>query len=120
VTYYNLDIFASKIYKKSTMHTSEFDSYIIYHEEKPDSHEMVVITCFLEEHTVGYISFYDGNIPRPEILPHGVMKLAFDFKRVGEIVDTIRFEKPLFISVIGDKSVVSTVREPVGEQERFK
>ncbi len=99
------------------MQTSEFDSYIIYHEEKPTGKEKVVVTCFFEDHTVGYISFYDGALPLPEILPHGVMKLAFHYSRVQEILDTIRVEKPLFISVFGDKSVVSTVREPVGEQE---
>lgn len=100
------------------MHTSEFDSYIIYHEEKPNGKEKVVITCFYESKTVGFISFFDGDLPRPEILPHGVMKLVYHYNRVNEIVNTIRFEKPLFISVIGDKSVLSTVREPVGEQEK--
>jgi hypothetical protein len=34
-----------------------------------------------------------------------------------DIFTTIRYEKPLFISAQGDKSMVSTVREPVGEQE---
>lgn len=99
------------------MHSSEFDSYIIYHEEKPGGSEKLAITCFSEEKTVGFISFYDGDVPKPEILPHGVMKLTFHYNRIPEIMDTIRYEKPLYISVIGDKSVVSTVREPVGEQE---
>ena len=99
------------------MHTSEFDSYIIYHEEKPGAREKVIITCFYEGHTVGYISFHDGELPAPEILPHGIMKLVFHFNRVREIVDTIRYEKPLFISIYEDKSVLSTVKEPVGEQE---
>ena len=100
------------------MHTSQFDSYIIYHEEKPDGNEKVVITCFNEGNTVGFISFYDGTVPKAEILTHGVMKLTFHFNRVSEIIDTIRFEKPLFISVVDGKSVLSTVREPVGEQEK--
>lgn len=99
------------------MHTSQFDSYIIYHEEKPHGTEKVVITCFLEGNTVGFITFYDADIPKPEVLPHGVMKLTFHYSRVREILDTIRIEKPVFISVIGEKSVLSTVREPVGEQE---
>ncbi len=99
------------------MHTSEFDSYIVYHEEKPGGTEKMVITCFFEEKTVGFIAFADGEVPKPEVLPHGVMKLTFNVNRIGEIMDTIRYEKPLYISVIGDKSVLSTVREPVGEQE---
>jgi hypothetical protein len=45
------------------------------------------------------------------------MKLNFHMDRIREIVDTIRFEKPLFISVSEDKSMISSVREPVGEQE---
>jgi len=99
------------------MHTSEFDAYIIYHEEKQGGVEKVVITCFNEEKTVGFISFYDGEVPQPEILPHGVMKLTFHFNRVREIIDTIRYEKPLHISIVDNKSIISTVREPVGEQE---
>lgn len=99
------------------MHSSQFDSYIVYHEEKNGGQEKMVITCFSEEKTVGFISFYEGNVPAPEILPHGVMKLTFHKDRIREIMETIRFEKPLFISVVDGKSVLSTVREPVGEQE---
>jgi len=99
------------------MQNSEFDSYIIYHEEKQGGNEKLVITCFLEDKTVGYISFCDGDVPKPEILPHGIMKLFFPISRIREILDTIRYEKPLFISVSQDKSMISTVKEPVGEQE---
>ena len=99
------------------MQSSEFDSYIIYHEEKQGGKEKLVITCFYEDKTVGFISFYDGEVPNPEVLPHGVLKLNFHMDRIREIMDTIRFEKPLFISVSQDKSMISTVREPVGEQE---
>ena len=77
----------------------------------------MVITCFLEEKTVGFIVFHDGEVPKPEILPHGVMRLNYHVSRIREIMDTIRYEKPLYISVAGDKSMISTVREPVGEQE---
>ena len=99
------------------MTTSEFDNYIIYHEEKAGAPEKAVITCFFEEKTVGFINFYDGKVPKPEVLPNGVMKLCFHFDRLGEIINTIRYEKPLYISLYGKKSVLSTIREPVGEQE---
>ena len=99
------------------MTTSEFNNYIIYHEEKPNSIEKAVITCFMDERTVGYINFYDGEVPDPEVLPSGVMRLTFHFSRLAEIINTIRYEKPLYISLYGDKSVLSTIREPVGEQE---
>ncbi|MDX1477151.1 MAG: hypothetical protein R3301_05565 [Saprospiraceae bacterium] len=99
------------------MTTSEFDNYIIYHESKPNSIEKAVITCFMGEKTVGYIHFYDGAVPEPEVLPTGVMRLCFHFDRLPEIINTIRYEKPLYISLYEDKSVLSTIREPVGEQE---
>ena len=77
-----------------------------------------MITCFNEGKTVGFISFYDGTpLPPPEILTHGVMKVYFHYDRAMEIINTIRYEKPLFLSVYEDKGVLSTVREPVGEQE---
>jgi hypothetical protein len=104
-------------HKTHIMRSSEFDSYIIYHEEKQGGTEKLVITCFYEEKTVGFISFHDGDVPKPEVLPHGVMKLNFHMSRIREILDTIRYEKPLFISVSEDKSMISSVREPVGEQE---
>lgn len=99
------------------MRTSEFDEYIIYHEEKSGGTEKVVITCFLGGKTVGYISFHDGQVPAPEVLPSGVLKLNFHYNRVQEIINTIRYEKPLHISIVENKSMLSTVREPVGEQE---
>jgi hypothetical protein len=99
------------------MYSSEFDNYIIYHEEQEGKPEKVVITCFMGEKTVGYITFYDGKIPEPEVLTHGIIKLCYPVDRVNEIIQTIRYEKPLFISLYGSKSVVSTIREPVGEQE---
>ena len=99
------------------MVTSEFDSYIIYHEEKHDAPEKVVITCFYEEKTVSYINFYEGDVPAPEILPHSLMKLTYPMSRYSELITTLRYEKPLYISIYEDKSVLSTVREPVGEQE---
>ena len=99
------------------MKSSEFDNYIIYHEQKKGDSEKAVITCFMGERTVGYINFYDGGVPDPEVLPNGVLKICFHHSRISEIVNTIRYEKPLYISIYEDKGVLSTVREPVGEQE---
>ncbi len=72
------------------MHTSEFDTYIIYHEEKPGSPEKAVITCFYDDRTVGFISFYDGVVPGPEVLAQGILRLSFHHSRFKEIIDTIR------------------------------
>jgi len=99
------------------MKSSEFDTYIVYHEQEPGSDVMAVITCFLEDRTVGYIEFLKGNVPEPELLPNGTMRLFFPYERYPNIINTIRYEKPLFISIYGKKCVVSTIKEPVGEQE---
>lgn len=99
------------------MHSSEFDNYIIYHEEQEGKPEKAVITCFYEGRTVGFITFYDGEVPEPEVLSSGIIKLCYPIGRINELIQTIRYEKPLYISLYGNKSVVSTVREPVGEQE---
>ena len=99
------------------MQTSEFDTYIIYHEEETGSKTKVVITCFLEDKTVGYMEFVEGDVPDPEILPNSTMRLYFPFSRLAEFIDTLRFEKPLYLSIYNKKSVLSTVKEPVGEQE---
>ena len=99
------------------MRSSEFDTYIIYHEEEDGAKTKSVIHCFYEEKTVGYIEFVDGDVPAPEVLPNGILRLFFPYTRFGNIINTIRYEKPLYISIYNKKSVVSTVREPVGEQE---
>ena len=99
------------------MSSTEFDNYIVYHEEKSGLDQKVVINCFLGEKTVGYITFIDGDMPLPEILHTGALRLYYPFSRFNEIMTTLRYEKPLFMSIYGDKSVVSTVKEPVGEQE---
>ena len=99
------------------MASREFDNYIIYHQAERNSAEKVIINCYIRDTAVGYIHFYEGDLPEPEMLPTGALKLTFDYARYSEIINTIRYEKPLFISLYGEKSMISTVREPVGEQE---
>jgi hypothetical protein len=97
--------------------TKEFNSYIIYHQETIETPEKVIINCYYDDRTVGHIHFYDGPVPKPEVITSGALKLTFGIDRFEEIIDTIRFEKPLYLSLFGKKSVISTVKEPVGEQE---
>ena len=99
------------------MTSKEFDSYIIYHENNPKSNIHMTVHCFNGEKSVGYIRFYGGDIPNPEVLPGGSIEIGFSASRINELVNTLRFEKPLYISAEGSKGMVSTVKEPVGEQE---
>jgi len=99
------------------MSSTEFDNYIIYHHQQNGDADKAVITCFLGDRTVGFIKFVDGKAPDAELLPNGTLQLYFSFSRLSEIINTIRYEKPLYISIYGSKSVLSTVHEPVGEQE---
>ena len=95
----------------------EFDNYIVYHEEQPGSNEKVKINCFMGDRTVGYITFCTGDIQPPERLHTGALSVYFPYERFHEIITTVRYEKPLFLSIYGTKSMISTVHEPVGEQE---
>lgn len=99
------------------MTSHQFDQYILYHEHNPDSNVVVTVHCFLEGKTIGYIRFYDSDVPAPHILPGGAIEISFHASRVNEIIQTLRYEKPLFLSAENKKSMISTVREPVGEQE---
>ncbi len=95
----------------------EFDNYIIYHEEEPGSDEKVKINCFMGDRTVGYLTFIEGEVPPPERLHTGAINAFFPYERFHEIITTLRYEKPLYMSIYGHKTVISTVHEPVGEQE---
>lgn len=99
------------------MSSTEFDNYIIYHHQENGNAEKAVITCFMGDRTVGFIKFVDGTTPDAELLPNGSLQLYFAFNRLNEIINTIRYEKPLYLSIYGTKGVLSTVHEPVGEQE---
>jgi hypothetical protein len=99
------------------MTSHQFDHYILYHENDPSSRVKATVHCFYGDASVGYIRFYSGEVPGPEVLSGGLLEIAFGAERIHEIIMTLRYEKPLFISAQGKKSVLSTVREPVGEQE---
>ncbi len=99
------------------MTSKEFNNYVLYHENDPDSKIKMTIHCFYDDVTVGYIRFHEGKVPAPVMMQGGSIEIHFPADRMFEIVTTIRYEKPLFISATGKKSIISTVKEPVGEQE---
>ena len=99
------------------MTSHEFNEYILYHENDPNSNVVATVHCFFDEKSVGFIRFYKGDVPGPSILRGGLIEVTFPAERIQEIITTIRYEEPLFISAQGEKSMLSTVREPVGEQE---
>lgn len=99
------------------MTSHEFNQYILYHENDPNSNVLVTVHCFYDDKSVGYIRFYKHEVPPPSVLRGGLLEVTFSADRITEIITTLRYEEPLFISVQGEKSIISTVREPVGEQE---
>lgn len=99
------------------MTSHQFDQYILYHENDPNSNILATVHCFYGDVSVGYIRFYKGEVPAPEVLSGGLLEIAFGIERIQEVITTLRYEKPLYISAQGQKAIVSTVREPVGEQE---
>ena len=99
------------------MITREFDSYIIYHEQEEGNPRLVVVNCFDGTQLIGAIKFYKGKVPHPEILSDKTIILNFPADRIQEILTTLRYEKPLFLSFKQGKAMLGTIKEPVGEQE---
>lgn len=99
------------------MLSREFNNYIIYHQVKRGAHELVTINCFMDNETAGYIHFWEGDVPDSEVLSNKILQLNFSMDRYNEIITTIRYEKPLWLSISEGKGMISTIKEPVGEQE---
>lgn len=78
------------------------------------------IDCFKGTARVATISFFgDGfNVPN-QVLPDGTLALYYEMSRFGDVIDTIRYEKPLALAINSDTGFgyITTTREPVGEQE---
>jgi hypothetical protein len=84
------------------------------------------IICYNQSDIVGYINFYlDGHVPESKLetlssgSPKEFIMLRFAIDRIGEILDTLRQEKPIHIGINPGSKVgwVGTGEEPVGEEE---
>ncbi|MFE9750088.1 hypothetical protein ACFYOT_34705 [Saccharothrix saharensis] len=99
-----------------------FDSYSIVHSSNNSQYE-ADIACFVSGTTdmIGRIIFFadDGPLPPNVPLDYGP-EIHFPLGRFGEVVDTLRREKPLYLWLDTDSLVgaVGTAdKEPAGEEE---
>lgn len=99
------------------MITKQFDEYVLYHIQEKDNDVKLIVNCYMASHKVGIIEFREGEIQEAEVLADGELQLYFGADRIREIIETLRYEKPLFLQAVNGKSMVSTIREPVGEEE---
>ncbi|MFJ6671139.1 hypothetical protein ACIQMJ_08545 [Actinosynnema sp. NPDC091369] len=99
-----------------------FDTYSIVHSSNNSQYE-ADIACFVTGTVdmIGRILFFkdDGPLPSNVMLAYGP-EIHFPLRRFGEVVGTLRQEKPLYLwfdtaSLVG--SVGTGDKEPVGEEE---
>lgn len=106
------------------------DEYLVRHYARKSGagsgETLANIICYKQSDIVGYINFYlAGNVPESKLetlssgSPKEFLMLRFAIDRIGEILDTLRQEKPIHIAVNPSYKVgwVGTGAEPIGEEE---
>lgn len=108
----------------ATIHNVRFDTYALYHvangphRESPVS---LIADCYDEGRYVGRLWFWPegATVPANEF-SGGQVHLHFRLARAGEVLATLRTEKPLFL-LLNEATqwgyVGTAALEPVGEQE---
>lgn len=105
------------------------DQYNIHHliAPNPSSNSLIRIMCSSGAPSasllVGEIAFYPkGLVPASKMYLNRFI-LNYEIDRYLEIIDTLRYEKPVYVSVNWDANyiiyngMVTTSTEPIGEQE---
>ena len=82
----------------------------------------VKLRCYNAAGRVGGISFFADNlIFQPnQVLPDGTLSLTYEMSRFDDVINTLRYEKPLILAVNPDTGfgyLGNAELEPVGEQE---
>jgi hypothetical protein len=107
--------------------SKQFDTYfIVFMSDKIGSggpRDSVKIACYDGSNYIGVINFDDRD-PHPmdnNYYPNsGIISMTFQISRFNDIINTLRYEKPLRLEFNTDKGrgYISTgSNEPIGEQE---
>ena len=102
--------------------TKPFDRYVLYHISGAAGTVPypTQIDCFVGTTRAGIIYFKDSDpIPPPKLTINGIY-LYLPTTRLDEILATLRYEKPLHLSIDTTTThgwLSTSVAEPVGEQE---
>ena len=100
----------------------EIDSYRVYHHNEDNTYgQAAVINCLKSGVNKATLYFYrEGtSIPASAIASNGTIYLRFSERRIHEILDTLRNEKPLHVVFNSSNKWgwLGTTNEPVGEEE---
>ena len=101
--------------------TNDIDSYYIRQYCALSWELAASIYCYYRTDHMGTLNFYkDGvTIPAGKLTSDGRIFLNFKEQYFGDIIETLRLEKPLYIN-IDDRvfwGYLSTSKEPIGEEE---
>jgi hypothetical protein len=103
------------------------DQYIIFHNTHNTGSNLIRIACSSGGPSasllVGLIDFYPkGQVPASKMELNRFI-LNYEIDRYQEIIETLRYEKPIYVHASFDANniitvgVISTNSEPIGEQE---
>lgn len=107
---------------------STFDKYMIRHYARKSgagvTETLALINCYKASDIVGTINFHpEGQVPESKVETNTsgkqTIRVYYPITRISEILDTLRLEKPVYISVDTSNKLgwVSTDAESAGEQE---
>jgi|WetSurSiteA1Bulk_404760.scaffolds.fasta_scaffold76453_2 hypothetical protein len=102
----------------------KIDSYQVVHPAYSD-YGLNWIKCFSGESFVGTVNFHPKDkVPKSAVYSSPLLfLLEYEIDRYQDIIETFRYEKPIFIWIYWDENnivtsaYISTTSEPIGEQE---
>jgi hypothetical protein len=108
------------------LYNNSFDSYQLFLNTEPFAYRAEVNLFYAGVFTGRIVFYADGNttITNQEFQPGGsvtkIPMLAFPLSRMGEIINFLRYEKPLviYLDTLSNRGYLATQgREATGEQE---
>jgi len=104
-----------------TTYRKSFDTYILYHYASPNAQTPIIVYCSSGTTPAGNISFYrdEGAVPQNRY-DYSKIWLYYPMSQFGNVMNTLRLEKPLFMSFDSDGAfgyIATSEAEPVGEEE---
>ena len=100
--------------------TNEFDSYRLYYHSAPQYSWQSRLYLYNNGSFVGSIFFMKEGVSIPaNIEVGGHARLHFPTGKFEEIMNVLRHDKPLYISLVPSNGIgtISTSNEPIGEEE---
>lgn len=100
--------------------TKEIDEYLINYASYDDGKRIApYILCFRKRRNVGKITFGETREARKNMVKSGYLEVHYPLRSFRDVVDILRNEKPLYLSVLPDRHLgaLTTTDEPIGEEE---